>query len=170
MTSSDDFYEVPSYPLAPFPSGSMPVKPRFFKVAMESSCPKATAMCCVESSEPWDLHEYDYRQSTSARIVDQSVILCFLFAVRRTVAVKSWYKLSLLSEVQSWSGPGRRGVLCLGQLRGCRDQTTFHCAIFSPHERPLGQSFLFSCHRLFQELLPAKYIKTQMQMRHSKKD
>ena len=89
LTSSDDFYEVPSYPLAPFPSGSMPVKPRFFKVAMESSCPKATAMCCVESSEPWDLHEYDYRQSTSARIVDQSVILCFLFAVRRTVAVKS---------------------------------------------------------------------------------
>ena len=89
LTPSDDFYEVPSYPLAPFPSGSMPVKPRFFKVAMESSCPKATAMCCVESSEPWDLHEYDYRQSTSARIVDQSVILCFLFAVRRTVAVKS---------------------------------------------------------------------------------
>ena len=60
VTSSDDFYEVPSYPLAPFPSGSKPVKPRFFKVAMESSCPNATAMCCVEISEPWDLDEFDY--------------------------------------------------------------------------------------------------------------
>ena len=90
MTSPDDFYEVPSYPLAPFPSGSMPVKPRFFKAAMESSCPNATAMCCVEISEPWNLHEFDYRQCTSARIVDQSVIFCFLFAVSRTVALKSW--------------------------------------------------------------------------------
>ena len=113
----------------------MPVKPRFFKVAMESSWPKATSMCGVEISEPWDLDEFDYRQSTSARIVDQSVIFCFLFAVSRTVALKSWQVIIVIrgSALKKWTWSQRSSVFG-STSRMSRPNVFSLCNIFTSWE------------------------------------
>ena len=151
---------LPSYPLVPFPFGSMSIKPLLFQDAMEFSCPNATSSRWVETTDPlrliFNTQQYQSMLSiclTFARMVEWSVTLPALFEVSRTVALNSLRKKSFSAlalwrmDVQGW--PDCKVAWSWSQCQGGRGQRFCCCAGSSPRGNFLGGSFLTYRQHLF---------------------